>query len=297
METKTKPSNPGLEIRNIQKSIAGIASKTGVNEGERAELFHEQYRNILALPENTRGRNRAIKLIEERLIFQFEALKHKLAQSEKRKAPMLDFAVIDDFKSQAAIGILRGIRTWDPTGKSALSTWVFTHARKEVQKSVAEEKPFTSLSDEGAYKKVVEAKKLLDTKLGRTATNKEIAEEANVSVKAIDRIFDTTVRIVPLSIDAARNPGDRTGRGVADQFLKDVISEDLNNLQDEIEDIDPRKLQKLSTRDMWLTIRYFGLDGAPHDTLNVLTTYLGCSPESARNKVKKALDELKKEGV
>lgn len=199
----------------------------------------------------------------------------------------------DDYVQAANVGLLKAWPMWDPS-KGTFGTFSRAYAEGEVNRTVRSyEHAHISYGDHTAAPHVRNAENALKEELGRVATDKEVAERAQLSVGIVQRVRSKR----PLSLDAPMGSGDDDSQGmtIADKAisLPGTLTVDLGTLTEEEELSVLEALGKLTPLQAAVTARRYGLDGAPAQTLAEIADLIDGSRESMRRIDDAAEDLLK----
>lgn len=128
----------------------------------------------------------------------------------------------------------------------------------------------------------------LEQQAKRELSTKEIAEALSIPLKTVME-YQKNMQTV-LSLEERINEED-------DLTLKDIIRSN-ENIEEKAEqqflsDDIRLLLEKLSDKEQLVIKMYFGIDGYEHSTLKVIGKAMGVSPERIRQKIAKALREMR----
>jgi RNA polymerase sigma factor (sigma-70 family) len=188
----------------------------------------------------------------------------------------------DDYIQAANIGLLKAWPLWDPK-QGTFATFSRRYAEGEENRAVrADEHAHISYGDHTAAPHVRAAEDRLRTELGRTPTDKEVAERAKVSVGIVSRVRMQR----PVSLDAPMgSDSDGTRQStVADKAatIPGGVVVDLGTLSEEEEREVLTALAELPALQVAVAARRYGLDGAPAQTLSEIGESLDSSRETMR---------------
>jgi RNA polymerase sigma factor (sigma-70 family) len=195
-----------------------------------------------------------------------------------------------DFEAAGVVGLMRAVKSYDPTRGTKFSTWAYKPIQREILKAVRDA-DFKQLNP-GDFEKRPEilraVKALQNGNEEFIPTFEAVAVQAGATLDAVKRILNAPV------IESLSAPMGEEG----DSSLTDLIEDPAAGVEDtalarqEIMDLEQFGLSCLDERELFVIGRRFGLDGEPPQRLSAIGTLLGLSREAVRQVEAKALSKL-----
>src|SRR5690606_3679162 len=139
--------------------------------------------------------------------------------------------------------------------------------------------------------KVRRTESQLEQKLGRPATDQEIAEFLEMEVEKVEQARSAIPRTSsldkPIGEDGESTIGDLLPDPASDQVVEEAVS---SAIRDQIR----RSLENLSEREKGVVMLRFGLNGQQPQTLAEIADHYGISRERVRQIEKEALSKLRR---
>lgn len=195
-----------------------------------------------------------------------------------------------DFEAAGVVGLMRAVKSYDPTRGTKFSTWAYKPIQREILKAVRDA-DFKQLNP-GDFEKRPEilraVKALQNGDEEFVPTFEAVAAEAGATLDAVKRILNAPV------IDSLSAPMGEDGDTSLTDMIEDPSAgvEDMALARQEIMDLERFGLSCLDERELFVIGRRFGLDGEPPQRLSAIGTLLGLSREAVRQVEAKALSKL-----
>jgi RNA polymerase primary sigma factor len=222
------------------------------------ELFTE-----LRTPGCTHDRAEAIKaVVFERHRNRLEAMAARFTRGRRDPA-------WDDFVQAGSVGVWLAMRTYDPEGGQAFSTWAYRSVRREMVRHMKR-------TEYGHLpQRVFEARQQVLRMHREGLPTAEIADATGLTDEQVDLVI-SEVRVVSLE--------EATGH---DRTITDLLADDADQYADlhrsmEHAEMVKEGLRNLSELEAWVLIRRYGLDGTAPQGFGEIGDELGVSRERAR---------------
>ena len=194
----------------------------------------------------------------------------------------------EDLVQEGNAGLIRATEDFNPELGFRFSTYAMNWIKQSISKAIANHSrtirlPIHIIELQSKYKK---AEEKLRVKLGRFATEQELATEMNLSVEKIKEI--QSIVKDPISIHTQLND---ENDGTIEDLIADPNSENFDKGFDNklLSNVINTILTTLEQREQEIIIARFGLNGAQVKTLEQLGQEYGVTKERIRQIEQKAL--------
>ena len=201
---------------------------------------------------------------------------------------------LQDLIDEGNLGLVKAAQRFDETRGFKFISYAVWWIRQSILQAVAEQARIIRLpmNQVGALAKVKKAVSLLEQKLERRPTLKEIAEEVNMPEDKVDQLLSLNSRAV--STDAPLDDEDDAN------FLDVYVNEDETKTDSLVEQESTshairRSLDMLSEKERTIISMYFGLGTSREYSLEEIAMKLDISRERTRQIRDRALKRLKSE--
>ncbi len=201
---------------------------------------------------------------------------------------------LQDLIDEGNLGLVKAAQRFDETRGFKFISYAVWWIRQSILQAVAEQARIIRLpmNQVGALAKVKKAVSLLEQKLERRPTLKEIAEEVNMPEEKVDQLLSLNSRAV--STDAPLDDEDDAN------FLDVYVNEDEAKTDSVVEQESTsrairRSLDMLNEKERTIISMYFGLGTSREYTLEEIAMKLNISRERTRQIRDRALRRLKSE--
>lgn len=201
---------------------------------------------------------------------------------------------LQDLIDEGNLGLVKAAQRFDETRGFKFISYAVWWIRQSILQAVAEQARIIRLpmNQVGALAKVKKAVSLLEQKLERRPTLKEIAEEVNMPEDKVDQLLSLNSRAV--STDAPLDDEDDAN------FLDVYVNEDETKTDSVVEQESTsrairRSLDMLNEKERTIISMYFGLGTSREYSLEEIAMKLDISRERTRQIRDRALRRLKSE--
>ena len=201
---------------------------------------------------------------------------------------------LQDLIDEGNLGLVKAAQRFDETRGFKFISYAVWWIRQSILQAVAEQARIIRLpmNQVGALAKVKKAVALLEQKLERRPTNKEIAEEVGMAEDKVEQLLNLNSRTV--STDAPLD--DEDDANFLDVFIADdEVQTDAVVEQESTSNAIRNSLDMLNEKERTIICMYFGLGTTREYSLEEIAMKLDISRERTRQIRDRALKRLKSE--
>ncbi len=192
-------------------------------------------------------------------------------------------------------GLLKAVKKFDPDKGVKFISYAVWWIRQTVLQALAEQTRSVRipLNQNSNLVKLSRTETALTQKLGRTPTDREIADEMNEPVETVRAL--RRVASAELSLDAPLDRSDRDSASFGERFagMDDADIEVDVEAQARREFMERMFEQYLTERERKILVLYYGLDDGEEMTLEQIGELLGVTRERIRQIRNRAFDKLR----
>jgi RNA polymerase primary sigma factor len=193
------------------------------------------------------------------------------------------------------VGLLKAVKKFDPDKGVKFISYAVWWIRQTVLQALAEQTRSVRipLNQNSNLVKLSRTETMLTQKLGRTPTDREIAEEMEEPVETVRAL--RRVASAELSLDAPLDRSDRDSASFGERFsgLDDEDIEVDVEAQARREFLERMFERFLTERERKILVLYYGLDDGEEMTLEEIGSLLGVTRERIRQIRNRAFDKLR----
>lgn len=280
----------------IEKDLKDHESIEGINADDSVKIYLQQIGKIPLLKRDEELEV-AKKIKEEhcelsRKILINANLRLVVSIAKKYVGRGLSFL---DLIQEGNVGLIRATEKFDYEKGYKFSTYATWWIQQSITRAIADKSRMIRLPMHliDTLSKIKKTSLMLVTKLGRTPTKQELADEMGISLKKLAEVTKSAQSTI--SIDTPTNQKDDANK-IIDYIVDESSTTPDSIVSDENLQIDTTKmLSSLSPKERDVLILRYGLDSAGQKrTLEEVSTYFGVSRERIRQIENRAIAKLKK---
>ena len=280
----------------IEKDLKDHESIEGINADDSVKIYLQQMGKIPLLKRDEELEV-AKKIKEEhcelsRKILINANLRLVVSIAKKYVGRGLSFL---DLIQEGNVGLIRATEKFDYEKGYKFSTYATWWIQQSITRAIADKSRMIRLPMHliDTLSKIKKTTLMLVTKLGRTPTKQELADEMGISLKKLAEVTKSAQSTI--SIDTPTNQKDDANK-IIDYIVDESSTTPDSIVSDENLQIDTTKmLSSLSPKERDVLILRYGLDSTGQKrTLEEVSTYFSVSRERIRQIENRAIAKLKK---
>ena len=280
----------------IEKDLKDHESIEGINADDSVKIYLQQIGKIPLLKRDEELEV-AKKIKEEhcelsRKILINANLRLVVSIAKKYVGRGLSFL---DLIQEGNVGLIRATEKFDYEKGYKFSTYATWWIQQSITRAIADKSRIIRLPMHliNTLSKIKKTSLMLVTKLGRTPTKQELADEMGISLKKLAEVTKSAQSTI--SIDTPTNQKDDANK-IIDYIVDESSTTPDSIVSDENLQIDTTKmLSSLSPKERDVLILRYGLDSTGQKrTLEEVSTYFSVSRERIRQIENRAIAKLKK---
>ena len=280
----------------ISKYLKDIGRNPLLSASEEIE-YANQIQAMMSLLEQD-----SLTFEEQELVRKGQLAKQELAKTNLRlvvsiaKKYQHNGLSLLDLIQEGSIGVIRAAEKFDPSKGYKFSTYSYWWIKQAITRAIANQSRTIRLPVHITDKlsKIRKAHKELSLKLGRKATEEEIASELDITIERLRYLLRASYRAKPKSLNITIDEN-QTELG---QILADDSSSPVDFVvEQELSFRVKTLLDTLPPKEKEIILLRFGLKDGQTETYDQIGELCGISRESVRNIKNKALRLLRKQSV
>ena len=285
-----------INDEEIEKDLKDHESIEGINADDSVKIYLQQIGKIPLLKRDEELEV-AKKIKEEhcelsRKILINANLRLVVSIAKKYVGRGLSFL---DLIQEGNVGLIRATEKFDYEKGYKFSTYATWWIQQSITRAIADKSRMIRLPMHliDTLSKIKKTSLMLVTKLGRTPTKQELADEMGISLKKLAEVTKSAQSTI--SIDTPTNQKDDANK-IIDYIVDESSTTPDSIVSDENLQIDTTKmLSSLSPKERDVLILRYGLDSTGQKrTLEEVSTYFSVSRERIRQIENRAIAKLKK---
>ena len=280
----------------IEKDLKDHESIEGINADDSVKIYLQQIGKIPLLKRDEELEV-AKKIKEEHCELSRKILINanlRLVVSIAKKYVGRGLAFLDLIQ-EGNVGLIRATEKFDYEKGYKFSTYATWWIQQSITRAIADKSRMIRLPMHliDTLSKIKKTSLMLVTKLGRTPTKQELADEMGISLKKLAEVTKSAQSTI--SIDTPTNQKDDANK-IIDYIVDESSTTPDSIVSDENLQIDTTKmLSSLSPKERDVLILRYGLDSTGQKrTLEEVSTYFSVSRERIRQIENRAIAKLKK---